>query len=295
MRSSAFGPFVDLDLPLPGRQDRGTTLAWPLDHDRDLIVTTDRVVIAGHQVGAIAFKGQVHNEMSAWWSGQVGDIIAHHAISVPDPHALIARTTRALPLAVTVTGYLTGDGPGSLWERYRSGTRSFGDLDLADGLNQNATLPAPVVVEHPGPARASETIDSYRSPIIEVARALYRRGAAIGQASGLVLASATYRFGIDASEDLVLTSEIHTPDTATWWIAHSLDERRSCGNQPDELCPPVDLSAVSNDPSLVTEITATLTSRLVMGLEHLTGDRFEPGTYPVEPRLIAALSERGVI
>src|SRR5258708_31399538 len=76
--------------------------------DTRILITTDRVSAFDRVVGAIPFKGQVLNQLSAWWFEQVRDIVASHVVSVPDPNVTVGREAEALPVEVIVRGYITG-------------------------------------------------------------------------------------------------------------------------------------------------------------------------------------------
>ena len=60
-----------------------------------ILVTTDRVSAFDRVLGAVPFKGQVLNQLSAWWFEQTRDIVPNHVIAVPDPNVTIAREARA--------------------------------------------------------------------------------------------------------------------------------------------------------------------------------------------------------
>ena len=56
-----------------------------------LMVTTDRISAFDRIVSAVPWKGQVLNELSAWWNAKTADIAPNHLVSVPDPHVSIVR------------------------------------------------------------------------------------------------------------------------------------------------------------------------------------------------------------
>src|SRR5215213_887979 len=59
--------------------------------DTRILITTDRVSAFDRVVGAIPYKGQVLNQLSAWWFEQVRDVVDNHMVAVPDPNVTIAR------------------------------------------------------------------------------------------------------------------------------------------------------------------------------------------------------------
>lgn len=96
-------------------------------------------------LGAIPFKGQVLNQLSAWWFEQTRDVVANHVLSVPDPNVTIAREAEPLPVEVIVRGYITGVTSTSLWTLYSQGVERPYGLELPPGLHKNDPLPKPVV------------------------------------------------------------------------------------------------------------------------------------------------------
>src|SRR4051794_39285330 len=112
-----------VDLPDLGPQQAGKVRdIYALD-GRRVLITTDRVSAFDRVVGAIPFKGQVLNQLSAWWFDQTADVVANHVLGVPDPNVTVAREAEALPVEVIVRGYITGVTSTSLWTLYAAGDR----------------------------------------------------------------------------------------------------------------------------------------------------------------------------
>ena len=113
--------------------------------DRRVLITTDRISAFDRVLGAIPFKGQVLNQLSAWWFEQTRDIVANHVLAVPDPNVTLAREAEALPVEVIVRGYITGVTSTSLWTLYRQGVPQALRPGPAAGLRKNDPLPEPVI------------------------------------------------------------------------------------------------------------------------------------------------------
>ena len=88
-------------------------------------MTTDRLSVFDRVLGTAPFKGQVINQISAWWFDQIQQIIPSHLISLPDPNALIAREVESFPIEIIVRGYITGVTKTALWYRYNLGEREI--------------------------------------------------------------------------------------------------------------------------------------------------------------------------
>ena len=117
---------------------------YPLD-GRRLLITTDRVSAFDRVLDCIPHKGQVLNQLSAWWFAHTGDIVGNHLLSVPDPNVTVAREAQPLPVEIVVRGYITGVTKTSLWYLYSQGERTPYGIPLPDGLRKNDPLPQPLI------------------------------------------------------------------------------------------------------------------------------------------------------
>ena len=77
----------ETDLPLPGRAVGKVRDWYDLPDGRRLIVTTDRLSAFDRVLARVPFKGQVLNQLAAWWFAQTADILPNHLLSIPDPNA----------------------------------------------------------------------------------------------------------------------------------------------------------------------------------------------------------------
>src|SRR6185312_2518470 len=161
--------------------------------DRLVLVATDRHSSFDRIIAHIPHKGQVLNEISAYWFGQTKDIVPNHVIAVPDPNVTIGRKCKTVPVEAVVRGYITGVTDTSLWTHYQKGQRDFGNFRLPDGMRKNQKLPAPVFTPstkeeaHDRPMSPQQMIDEGIVPretieaVERTAIALYRRGAEIAE------------------------------------------------------------------------------------------------------------------
>src|SRR5262249_14671505 len=132
---------------VPGDLPRGKVRDFYImpDGKRRVLITTDRLTVFDHPIGLVPYKGQVLNQLSAWWFGRTAKIIPNHYVDMPDPNVAIVRETQPLPLEVIVRGYITGVTATSLWGQYAAGARSMYGLSFPDGLKKNQMLPQPVI------------------------------------------------------------------------------------------------------------------------------------------------------
>jgi|FLOH01.1.fsa_nt_gi phosphoribosylaminoimidazole-succinocarboxamide synthase len=317
MRTSLFEPFVEVELPLSDRRDGKVRASWSCGKEQRLIVTTDRLSAFDRVLAGVPYKGQVLNQLAAWWFEQVGDLVDHHVVSVPDPNALLARQARPLPVEVVVRGHITGVTDTSLWGMYADGVRSMYGYSFPDGLKKNTALPTHIVTPttkaqhggHDEPLSCADVVERGLLPaqlweqVMAAALAVFDRGVQVGAGAGLILADTKYEFGITADDQLILIDEVHTPDSSRWWIADSYERRLIDGEEPESLDKEVVRRAYADIgykgdgpvPAIPDEVWSATTARYIIAYERLTATPFEPGAYPVQARLIENLTKAGLL
>ena len=311
-------PFTEVDLAMPDRREGKVRVSFALPSARRLIVTTDRLSAFDRVIAGVPYKGQVLNQLSAWWFDRTHDVVDNHLLSVPDPNASIVRSATPLPVEVVVRGYITGVTDTSLWRRYDEGERVIYGHRLPDGLLKNTPLPDPIVTPttkaghggHDVPITCDEVVSrdlvepEMWERVMAVALELFDRGTAIGVDAGLVLADTKYEFGVaDDDASLLLIDEVHTPDSSRWWVAETYPERLAAGDEPESLDKEIVRRAFAalgyrGDgpvPALDPEVWSATALRYVDAFERLTGSSFAPGPTPVASRLDHNLRKAGVL
>src|SRR3989338_6998448 len=184
--------------------------------DRLILVTTDRHSSFDRIIAHIPWKGQVLNQVSAWWFEQTKDIVPNHVLGVPDPNVTVGKKMKMVPVEAVMRGYLTGVTDTSIWTRYSKGERAFGDLTLPDGLKKNTKSPQPVfdpTTKEDTHDRAISTQQMVEEGLItaellaqvkDTATKLFIRVQEIAAKRGLILVDTKYEFGTDESGALVL-------------------------------------------------------------------------------------------
>jgi len=128
---------TDIELPLENRRVGKVRVSYELPNGQRLFVTTDRLSAFDQIMATVPMKGQVLNQLAKWWFDNTRDIVANHALSMPDPNVLIAIAAQPLPVEVIVRGYITGVTSTSLWKRYEDGARDIYGYPFPDGLKKN--------------------------------------------------------------------------------------------------------------------------------------------------------------
>ena len=310
-------PFEGADLPLPGRSSGKVREGYSLPNQRRLLVTTDRLSAFDRILATVPFKGQVLNQLSAWWFEQTRDIVANHMLSVPDPNALLAVEAQPFPVEVVVRGYITGVTGTALWYRYSLGEREIYGYRFPEGLRKNEQLPEPIITPTTkgGPTGHDERLtcrevseqgwldEATWNEVQTAALALFRRGQQMAQRAGLILVDTKYEFGRAPDGRVVLIDEVHTPDSSRFWKAESYAERFAAGQEPENYDKEfIRLAYVEQGyrgdgpvPAVPATLWAAASRRYISIYELLTGQTFVPGDYPVAPRLRANLKKAGLL
>ncbi len=302
---------LHVDLPGLGPRSEGKVRDMYVVGDRRVLITTDRVSAFDRVLGAIPFKGQVLNQLSAWWFEQTADIVANHVLSVPDPNVMIAAEAQALPVEVIVRGYITGVTSTSLWTLYRQGVpRPYG-LDLPPGLRKNDPLPEPVITPttkatggaHDERLTAAEVVErglvepKLWAEIQAAALAIFRRGQEVARRAGLILVDTKYEFGLINGRP-ALIDEVHTPDSSRFWVAESYEAVQGTDQEPESFDKEfLRLWFVQQGyrgegvpPAMPPDFIAQVAQRYIAAYERLTGQTFVPGEQPAAARIARALA-----
>ncbi len=295
--------------PLPAqiRHTSGKVRESLVEDQRRLLITTDRVSAFDHILGVVPFKGQVLNQLSAWWFEQVADLVAHHMLAVPDPNMMLVREATALPVEVIVRGYITGVTSTALWTRYAQGEREPYGIPLPDGLQKNDPLPTPIITPTTKAAQGYHDERLTRTELLErglvapglwaqveqVALALFARGQERARAAGLILVDTKYEFGL-LDGQLALIDEIHTPDSSRYWLAASYARDPHAPEHYDKEYLRLWYAAHGYrgdgiPPAMPPDVSVQVAQRYIFVYEQLTGQTFVPAPVPASERIAAAV------
>lgn len=197
-----------------------------------VMVGTDR--ISAFDVilpNTIPYKGQVLNQLAAYFLEATESIMPNHLLLIPDPNVSLCLACKPLPVEFVVRGYLCGHA----WREYKAGKRTICGALLPDGLVENQQLPEPILtpttksaIGHDLDISPEEII---RSGLLNAetwhqashfALRLFARGQEMAQERELYLADTKYEFGF-FEEELHLIDEIHTPDSSRYFVADNYD------------------------------------------------------------------------
>jgi phosphoribosylaminoimidazole-succinocarboxamide synthase len=299
------------NLPIPGKTHGKVRDWYPLPDGKRLIVTTDRLSAFDRVLACVPYKGQVLNQLAAWWFHQTEDLIPNHLITLPDPNAAVVTEVRPFPIEVIVRGYITGVTSTALWYRYSLGERDIYGYRFPEGLRKNQALPEPIITPttkgsatgHDERLTCNEVVDkgyldaATWEQIQAAALAIFERGQQVAQASGLILVDTKYEFGRAPDGTVMLIDEVHTPDSSRFWKADTYAARFGVGEEPENFDKEFVRMAYAEKgyrgdgyiPTMPSDLWITASQRYIAIYEMLTRQAFKPDTYPVEPRLIENL------
>ena len=307
----------ETNLPLAGKQSGKVRDWYDLPDGQRLIVTTDRLSAFDRILAQVPYKGQVLNQLSAWWFEHIEDIIPNHLISMPDPNISIVHVAEPMLVEVIVRGYITGVTSTALWYRYSLGEREIYGYTFPDGLQKNSALLEPIITPttkggetgHDERLTCAEVVDKGLldvktwKQVQSAALAIFKRGRELARKAGLILVDTKYEFGIASDGSVVLIDEVHTPDSSRFWKADTYEERFAAGEDPENFDKEFVRLAYAEKgyrgdgeiPEMPSELWASASERYITIYELLTGETFVPGAYPVETRMIENLKKAGVI
>jgi phosphoribosylaminoimidazole-succinocarboxamide synthase len=304
-------------LPLKERGEGKVRDWYALDTGAKLFVTTDRLSAFDRILARVPYKGQVLNQLSAWWFDITRDLIDNQMVSVPDPNVVVARAVKRFPVEIVVRGYITGVTQTALWYRYSLGEREIYGHTFPDGLKKNQALPEPILTPttkgeegtHDERLTCAEVVErglmnaETWEKVRSAALAVFLRGQEVASRAGLILVDTKYEMGLSADGKVMLIDEIHTPDSSRFWKAETYAERFAAGEEPDNFDKELVRLAYAErgyrgdgePPELPDALWVAASQRYISILEMLTGRDFEPAAYPAEPRIVENLAKAGIL
>ena len=309
--------FAETSLSLPNKTSGKVRDWYDLPDGKRLLITTDRLSAFDRILATVPYKGQVLNQLSAWWFEQTQDIIPNHIVSLPDPNAAVVNIAEPFPVEVIVRGYITGVTTTALWYRYSLGERNIYGYEFPEGLWKNQALPEPIITPttkggvtgHDERLTCAEVFEKGLldkqtwDQVQSAALAIFKRGQAVARQAGIILVDTKYEFGCAVDGSVVLIDEVHTPDSSRFWKAGTYEARFANEEDPENFDKEFVRLAYAEKgyrgdgeiPSLPDELWVSASERYIQIFEMLTGKEFTPGAYPVQERLLEELRREGFI
>lgn len=267
---------------------------YTINNDLMVMVATDRIsafdVILPE---GIPYKGQVLNQIAAYFLDASADIVPNWKLGVPDPMVTVGVKAESFPVEMIIRGYLTG----SAWREYQAGARELCGVKLPDGMRENERFPEPIITpttkEDEGHdqnisreeiiARGLVSEENYRT-MEEYTRRLFELGTKMAAEKGLILVDTKYEFGLRDGK-VILIDEIHTPDSSRYFYAEGYEERFEKGEPQRQLSKEfvrqwlIDHGFMGQSgqkvPEMSPEFVRSVSERYIELYEHITGLKFK--------------------
>ena len=218
---------------------------YNINDDYLLMIVTDRLSAFDVVLPkGIPYKGQVLNQIAAWFLDIAKEIVPTWNIASPDPNVTIGYKCEPYPVEMIVRGYLTG----SSWRAYKAGAREICGIKLPEGMKEHQKFEHPIITpttkaeqgKHDEDISGEEIVKrglvaeaEYRK-LEEYAMKLFNKGSEIAAQQGLILVDTKYEFG-KRNGEIYLIDEIHTPDSSRYFYADGYMDRFKNGEPQRQL------------------------------------------------------------
>ncbi len=272
-----------------------------------IIVVSDRLSAFDVVLGTIPFKGQVLNQLAAYWFEETKHLAPNHVIDVPDPNVTRAVECQPLPVEMVVRSYLTGVTSTSIWRHYEQGSRLYAGHQLPDGMKKNQPLPRPLVTPSTKAEKGGHDETVSREQLLErrlldaktfeqlseMCLKMFAFGQERARSRGLILVDTKYELGRRPDGTIVFIDEIHTPDSSRYWHAEDYAARLAKGEEPRSLdkeyvrrhFAALGYTGDGTPPPIPDEVRVEAARRYISAYELVTGRTFEPNTEDPLPRI----------
>ena len=311
---------LSTDLKLPG--------ASAIYHGkvRDVYTIKDKylVMVASDRISAfdvilprlIPYKGQVLNQLAAYFLDATKDVAPNWLLSVPDPRVSIGIKCLPVKVEMVIRGYLAGHA----WREYKSGKRMICGVEMPEGLKENDKFPEPIITPTTK-ADAGHDADISKAEILKsnvitpdkyelmeyYTRALFKKGTEMANERGLILVDTKYEFGLHDGK-ILLMDEIHTPDSSRYFYLEGYEERQKNAEHQKQLSKEfvrewlIENGFMGKEGQVIPEMGEewinTISARYIELYEKVTGNKFVPvenDSASVTKNIIAGLGKLGVV
>lgn len=264
------------------------------------IVVSDRLSAFDVVLGTIPYKGQVLNQMAAYWFEETRALAPNHVLDVPDPTVTRAIECRPLPVEMVMRGYLTGVTSTSIWRHYQAGARTFCGHALKEGMKKNEPLPKSLLTPSTKAEKGDHDESVSREQLLErglldaatfdqlasLCEKMFAFGQRKARERGLILVDTKYELGRTPDGRIVFIDEIHTPDSSRYWYAEDYEARLKRGEEPRSLDKEYvrryfaerGYTGEGPPPSIPDEVRIEAARRYIAAYELVTGRAFVPNT-----------------
>lgn len=289
-----------------GRLYKGKVRDNYIQDDKRIIIASDRLSSFDRVITTIPFKGQMLNQVSAFWFEKTKDLVKNHIIDIPDPNVAVVHQCETVPIEMIVRAYITG----SMWRDYEKGNPTSGILP-PKGMKKDQKFDD-VILTPSTKAASGHDIYIPREQILEeklvdksvylqmedAALKLFKFGQDYCYKNGLILVDTKYEFGMKDGE-LIVIDEIHTQDSSRFWILDTYDDLFSKGEDPEILDKEIfrgwlmktypdifpNIKPDQDIPPIADDIKIELAIKYMRSFEKITGMEFKAEVSDVSKRI----------
>lgn len=269
--------------------------------DHIIIIASDRISAFDHILPRlIPYKGQVLNQIAAYFLYACSDLVPHWLEHTPHPAVSVGKRCDPVPIEMVIRGYLAGHAA----REYKLGKRVLCGVPLPEGLKEGDKLPQPIITPS---TKASEGHDedisreeilaqgiiseAQYSVMEDYTRGLFNRGTEMAASRNLILVDTKYEFGLFKGE-ILLMDEIHTPDSSRYYIADGYEDRQREGVPQKQLSKEfvrewlISRGFQGKDgqvmPEMPDSFVEEISNRYIELFERITGQEFTPSDEPLD-------------
>ncbi|MBK9984500.1 MAG: phosphoribosylaminoimidazolesuccinocarboxamide synthase [Saprospiraceae bacterium] len=239
-------PISETHFSLPGQTGfyKGKVRDVYYVDDLMVAIATDRISAFDYILPRpIPYKGQVLNQLAAYFLDATKDIVPNWKQAMPHPNVTIGVLCEPIRIEMVIRGYLAGHA----LRQYHSGRRNLCGEEMPEGMKDNAAFPQPIIT----PATKAESghdVDisghdiiaqgilsrNVYNEMVKITKALFKRGTEMAAKQGLILVDTKYEFGW-YRDQLYIIDEVHTPDSSRYWYADKYEFNQEKGLPQEQL------------------------------------------------------------
>lgn len=286
--------------------------------DKVVMIASDRISAFDHILPKpIPYKGQVLNQIAAYFLHATASEVPNWLLAVPDPCVSAGILCEPIRVEMVIRGYLAGHA----WREYSSGVRILCGVRMPEGMQEGDAFPEPIIT----PATKAESghdedisaEDIIRRGILSKAdyailenstRKLFSIGSRMANENGLILVDTKYEFGRHDGT-IFLIDEVHTPDSSRYYYLDGYAERQERGERQQQLSKEFVREWLMSKgfqgldgqkmPEMPYDFVSLISERYIELYERMTAQAFVPMTSPnpherIETNVLRWLQKAGI-
>jgi phosphoribosylaminoimidazole-succinocarboxamide synthase len=267
--------------------------------DKVVMIASDRISAFDHILPRpIPYKGQVLNQMAAYFLQETASEVPNWLLAVPDPCVSAGILCDPIRVEMVIRGYLAGHA----WREYSAGKRMLCGVRMPEGMREGDAFPEPIITPatkaesgHDEDISARDIIamgilsDEDYGILEEYTRKLFTIGSRMANENNLILVDTKYEFGRHDGK-IYLIDEVHTPDSSRYYYLDGYSERQERGEKQQQLSKEFVREWLMSKgfqgldgqqmPEMPDDFVSLISERYIELYERMTAQAFVPMTTP---------------